>query len=101
MATSEDPSSPKAKRRKLSPNVANSSADNPSYAKSYLRVSKANVYMIIALCVEDFVDDPPEPCKKVGAVLVLNNDVVCAADCSRDGVHAVARLLMKHYTAKS
>ena len=107
MATSEDPSSPKAKRRKLPPNVANSSApvgqtanasqDNPSYAKSYLRVSKANVYMIIALCVEDFVDDPPEPCKKVGAVLVLNNDVVCAADCSRDGVHAVARLLMKHY----
>ncbi|CAB4040454.1 cytidine and dCMP deaminase domain-containing 1-like, partial [Paramuricea clavata] len=67
------------------------------YAKSYPRVSKENLYMIIALWMEDFVDEAPKDHKKVGAVLVLPNDVVLAADCSRDGVHAVARLLMKHY----
>jgi deoxycytidylate deaminase len=66
------------------------------YAKSYPRITKENLYMIIALWMEDFDDDPPEGYKKVGAVLVLPNDVVLAADCSRDGVHAVARLLMKH-----
>jgi dCMP deaminase len=70
---------------------------NPGYAKSYSRVSKEDLYMIIALWMEDFVDDPPEGYNKVGAVLVLPNDVIFAADCSRDGVHAVARLLMKHY----
>jgi dCMP deaminase len=67
------------------------------YEKSYPRVSKENLYMIIALWMEDFVDEAPKDHKKVGAVLVLPNDVVLAADCSRDGVHAVARLLMKHY----
>ena len=66
------------------------------YAKSYPRITKENLYMIIALWMEDFDDDPPEGYNKVGAVLVLPNDVVLAADCSRDGVHAVARLLMKH-----
>ncbi|CAB4040709.1 cytidine and dCMP deaminase domain-containing 1-like, partial [Paramuricea clavata] len=66
-----------------------------SYAKSHARVSKDNLYMIIALWIEDF-DKAPEGYNNVGAVLVLPNDVVCAADCSRDGVHAVARLLMKH-----
>jgi deoxycytidylate deaminase len=69
---------------------------NPGYAKSYSRVSKHDLYMIIALWMENFVDDPPERYKKVGAVLVLPNDVIFAADCSRDDVHAVARLLMKH-----
>ena len=67
------------------------------YEKSYPRVSKENLYMIIALWMEDFVDEAPKYHRKVGAVLVLPNDVVLAADCSRDGVHAVARLLMKHY----
>ncbi|CAB4017774.1 cytidine and dCMP deaminase domain-containing 1-like [Paramuricea clavata] len=68
-----------------------------SYADSYLRVSKDNLYMTIALWMEDFVDaKAPEGYNKVGAVLVLPNDVVLAADCSRDDVHAVARLLMKH-----
>jgi deoxycytidylate deaminase len=69
---------------------------NPGYAKSYSRVSEHNLYMIIALWMENFVDQAPEGYKKVGAVLVLPNDVIFAADCSRDGVHAVARLLMKH-----
>jgi dCMP deaminase len=67
------------------------------YAKSYPRITKENLYMIIALWMEDFDDDPTEGYNKVGAVLVLPNDVIFAADCSRDGVHAAARLLMKHY----
>jgi deoxycytidylate deaminase len=72
------------------------SADE-SYAESYLRVSKDNLYMIIALWMEDFVDaKATKDHRKVGAVLVLPNDVIFAADCSRDDVHAVARLLMKH-----
>ena len=37
------------------------------------------------------------PFKKVGAVLVLPNDILHAAECSRDDVHGVSRLLMKHY----
>jgi tRNA(Arg) A34 adenosine deaminase TadA len=59
--------------------------------------------MIIALWMEDSElatenapEQTPEGYKKVGAVLVLPNDVVLAADCSRKDVHAVARLLMKH-----
>ena len=72
------------------------------YAKNYVRVSKDCLYMIIALWMENFVvgkEDMDEDTDhhKVGAVLVLPNDIVCAADCTRDGVHAVARLLMKHY----
>ena len=35
--------------------------------------------------------------KKVGAVLVLPNDVLYAAECSRDDVHDITRLLMKHH----
>ena len=80
-----------------------------AYAESHERVTKDNLYMIIALWMQDFVKllDSHEPvmdesvtdqpsCHNVGAVLVLPNDVILAADCSRDGVHAVARLLMKH-----
>ena len=52
--------------------------------------------MIIALWMEDLVQEAPEHHNKVGAVLVLPNDVILATDCSRDGVHAVARLLIKH-----
>ena len=53
--------------------------------------------MILALWMENFVDEAPKDHKKVGAVLVLPNDIIYAADCSRDGVQAVARLLMTHY----
>ena len=67
------------------------------YVKSYSRISKDSLYMILALWMENFVDELPEDHNRVGAVLVLPNDIVCAADCSRDGVHAVARLLMNHY----
>ena len=67
------------------------------YVKSYSRISKDSLYMILALWMENFVDELPEDHNRVGAVLVLPNEIVCAADCSRDGVHAVARLLMNHY----
>ena len=73
--------------------------ESGAYAKNYLRVSKDCLYMIIALWMENFLgkrDDNDPHHHKVGAVLVLPNDIVCAADCSRDNVHAVARLLMKH-----
>jgi dCMP deaminase len=93
MASRGNTSSPKAKRRKRTA----AEAGLPSYAKSYSRVSKDNLYMIIALWMENFDKEAPEDHNKVGAVLVLPNDVIFAADCSRDGVHAVARLLMKHY----
>ena len=104
-----DESSPSVKRKKSrkdkdvgTDNAASSSQSNESqYAKSYLRVSKDILYMILALWMEDFVDETPKLHNKVGAVLVLPNDIVCGADCSRDGVHAVARLLMKHYDKAS
>ena len=67
------------------------------HAKSYSRLSKDNVYMILALLMEDFVDKNPEGFRKVGAVLALPNDFVCAVDCTRDDVHAVERLLIKHF----
>ncbi len=79
------------------PSQNGSSKAKEAYAKNYLRISKDNLYMVIALWMEDFVDEAPEHLKKVGAVLVLPNDIIYAADCSRDGVHAVQRLLMKHY----
>ncbi|XP_028402186.1 cytidine and dCMP deaminase domain-containing protein 1-like [Dendronephthya gigantea] len=67
-----------------------------SYEKSYLRVSKDTLYMIIALWMENLVDEAPEQHNKIGGVLVSPNDVIFAADCSRDDVHAAARLLIKH-----
>ena len=67
------------------------------YARSYSRLSKENLFMILALLMEDFVDEKADGFRKVGAVLVLPNDVVCAADCTRDGVHAVERMLIKHF----
>ena len=66
------------------------------YTKNYLRISKDNLFMVIALWMEDF-GEAPKSHNKVGAVLVLPNDIIYAADCSRDDVHAVQRLLIKHY----
>lgn len=87
--------------------------DSTSYAFSHSRLTKDNLYMILALWMEEFPEDKPEekkpeknpgenpernnPYKKVGAVLVLPNDRSYAVDCSRNGVHAVARLLMMHH----
>ncbi|XP_067037436.1 cytidine and dCMP deaminase domain-containing protein 1-like [Acropora muricata] len=72
---------------------------NSSYAATNPRVSKHDLYMILALWMERFPDgeQSEDPLyKKVGAVLVLPNDISYAIDCSRDGVHAVARLIMAH-----
>ena len=104
MDSEEDGPSP-AKRPRLDDNAETSVCKVGAYAKSYMRVTKDDLYMIIALWMQDFVDlpntDKPSVTHKrsyhnVGAVLALPNDVIFAADCSRGGVHAVARLLMKH-----
>lgn len=69
-----------------------------SYASRYSRLTKDNLYMIVALWMEDFPEDKPEDSyRKVGAVLVLPNDKIYAVECSRNGVHAVGRLLMMHH----
>ena len=74
----------------------------PSYTDRGPRISKDNLSMVLALWMEQFPgeDDGKEAAdsfKKVGAVLVLPNDMLYAVDCSRDGVHGIARLLTKHY----
>ena len=65
------------------------------------RLNKENHFMALAFWMESFPDDnhkgSEDPLyKKVGAVLVLPNDMSYAIDCSRNGVHAVARLIMAH-----
>ena len=71
---------------------------NPSYADHDFRVSKENLYMVIAKHMEEFPVERSDigEYKRVGAVLVLPNDMIYAVDCSRNGVHGVARLLMAH-----
>ncbi|XP_046861500.1 cytidine and dCMP deaminase domain-containing protein 1-like [Xenia sp. Carnegie-2017] len=75
------------------------SGDN-SYANNPPRISKDNLFMIIALWMKDFVTREgakiDENINQVGAVLVSADDKIYAADCSREGIHAVARLLIKH-----
>lgn len=86
------------------PSVENESDKmaSTSYADTRSRLTKENLYMVIALWMERFPvegekNDPTfESYKKVGAVLVLPNDMSYAVDCTRHGVHAVARLLMAH-----
>ena len=72
------------------------------------RITKENLFMVLALWMEYFPVEseakdnedkklPYSGHRKVGAVLVLPGaDILYAVDCTRDGVHAVARLLMKH-----
>ena len=70
-----------------------------SYAATNPRVSKDDLYMILALWMERFPDDEQSkdpPYQKVEAVLVLPNDICYAIDSSHHGVHAVARLIMVH-----
>ena len=70
----------------------------PSYADRDDRVSKENLYMVIAKHMEEFPVERLDigEYKRVGAVLVLPNDMIYAVDSSRNGVHGVARLLMAH-----
>ena len=72
-------------------------AQSTSYADRDCRISKENLYMVLALHMQEFPGGPKiGDYKKVGAVLVLPNDMLYAVDCSRNGVHGVARLLMTH-----
>ena len=76
-------------------NSAETAQSTSSYADHDCRISKENLYMVLALHMQEFPCDPRTgDYKKVGAVLVLPNDMLYAVDCSRNGVHGVARLLM-------
>ena len=80
--------------------------DDSTYASRNNRISKEDLYVLLALFMEDFPleTEEGEPAeqgeekkyRKVGAALVLPNDKIFAIDCSRNGVHGVARLLMEH-----
>ncbi|XP_046850654.1 cytidine and dCMP deaminase domain-containing protein 1-like isoform X2 [Xenia sp. Carnegie-2017] len=78
----------------------NTKSSDVSYADNAPRISKDDLFMIIALWMQDFVTheeaEIDENINQVGAVLVSADDKIYAADCSREGVHAVARLLIKH-----
>ena len=77
-----------------------------TYASRSHRISKEDLYILLALFMEDFPLETEEgklaeqgeekKYRKVGAALVLPNDKIFAIDCSRNGVHGVARLLMEH-----
>lgn len=79
-----------------------SKGTNPIYTDRGPCISKDNLSMVLALWMEQFPvrdegNEASNSFRKVGAVLVLPNDMLYAVDCSRDGVHGVARLLTKHY----
>ena len=77
-----------------------------TYASRSHRISKEDLYILLALFMEDFPLETEEgelakqreekKYRKVGAALVLPNDKIFAIDCTRNGVHGVARLLMEH-----
>ena len=77
-----------------------SSQDEPKGSeceKRETRITKENLYMVLALWMEKFPSQSPKSSfKKVGVIFVLPNDRVLAADCSRDGVHGVARVMINH-----
>ena len=76
---------------------SNNSAQSTSYADHDCRISKENLYMVLALHMQEFPGEPRiGDYEKVGAVLVSPNEMLYAVDYSRDGVHGVARLLMAH-----
>ena len=68
--------------------------------KRETRITKENLYMVLALWMEkfplQFSTEQSKKFKKVGVVFVLPTDRVLAADCSRDGVHGVARIMVNH-----
>ena len=81
------------------------------YSERPPRITKEDLFVVLALWMEHFpVESEQDLAKdnedtkhhysghrKVGAVLVLPGpDIVYAVDCTRDGVHGVARLLMNH-----
>ena len=75
--------------------------------KRETRITKENLYMVLALWMERFPlqfskeqfhknNGNSKKFKKVGVAFVLPTDRVLAADCSRDGVHGVARVMVNH-----
>lgn len=72
------------------------------YAVRSHRLSKEDLYVLLVLFMENFPLETEEgrqeeiKYRKVGAALVLPNDKIFAIDCTRNGVHGVARLLMEH-----
>ena len=75
---------------------------NSTYTDRVSRISKDNLFMVLALSMEqvpvkDNDNQEDDAYRKVGAVLVLPNNILHAVDCSRDDVHGMARLLTKHY----
>ena len=75
----------------------------PKYAARRDRISKEELYAVVTLFMEYFETEDGKPAeqgeetekyRKVGAALVLTNDKIFAIDCSRDDVHAVARLII-------
>ena len=71
---------------------------NSIYTDRGSRISKDNLFMVLALWMERFPvkdsdNQEADVYRKVGAVLVLPNDMLHAVDCSRDGVHGIARFI--------
>ncbi|XP_022779875.1 cytidine and dCMP deaminase domain-containing protein 1-like [Stylophora pistillata] len=76
---------------------ASASHSSAGYTKRESRISKEDLCMVIALWMERFpLATANASFNKVGAVLMLPNDMIHAVDCSRDRVHGVARLVIKH-----
>ena len=75
--------------------------------KRETRITKENLYMVLALWMERFPlqfsreqfhknNGNSKKFKKVGVVFVLPTDRVLAADCSRSDVHGVVRVMVNH-----
>ena len=62
-----------------------------SYAKQHPRISKEDLFAVMALWMEQC---PLSTGNQAGAVFVGTNDRIVAMDCSRNGVHAAARVLI-------
>ena len=90
---------------KLSWKIAPATSNMASYSDRPSRITKPDLFMVLALWMEDFSDlleDNQDTTyqsrhKKVGAAIVSPNDILYAVDCTRDGVHGVARLLMNNH----
>ena len=74
-------------------------SSKPIYADRGSRISKENLCMVIALWMGErpLQSEEDDSYHKVGAVLVRPDEMIHTVDCSRDGVHGIARLMIKHY----
>ena len=82
----------------MSSKIAAATSNVASYSDRPSRIAKADLFMVLALWMEDFSDllednqDTTHKSRhqKVGAALVSPNDILYAVDCTRDDVHGVA-----------